>query len=176
MYDFYYFALLPDNGNKRSLEFTVTLADDDPLFLESLKDYLASMNVEGIETYSTGEELLAQVKKGDRRFIISDFDFGGNGRMNGLQLLESVKKIDPTIPFVVLSAQDNLKIAMDTLRQGALDYFIKGQESTYTTVLTSMLKTNEIIRLKKDRKDFATLGVVGLILFTLLLVLSFYFR
>ena len=121
-----------------------------------------------------GKVIPLNVKKGDRRFIISDFDFGGNGRMNGLQLLESVKKIDPNIPFVVLSAQDNLKIAMDTLRQGALDYFIKGQESTYTTVLTSMLKTNEIVRLKKDRKDFATLGVVGLILFSLLLVLSFF--
>lgn len=176
MYDFYYFALLPENGDKRALEFTITLVDDDALFIETLKDYLTSMNIAGIECYSSGEEFLSVLKPGDRRFVVCDFDFGGNGRMNGLQVLEEIKRRDPKMPVVILSAQDKLSIALDTLQKGAIDYFVKGNESTFTTVLTSILKTNEIFRLKKDRKDFATLGVVGLILFTLLLVLSYYYR
>jgi hypothetical protein len=96
--------------------------------------------------------------------------------MTGGQVLEAIKKIDAKVPVIILSAQDKLSIALDVLKTGAIDYFIKGMESTFTTVLTSILKTNEIFRLKKDRRDFATLGVVGLVLFTLLLVLSYYYR
>jgi DNA-binding NtrC family response regulator len=176
MYDFYYFALLPEKADKSSLGFTVTLVDDEPLFMETMKDYLASMNIRDIECYSSGEEFLAALKKGDKRFIICDFDFGSEKRMNGGEVLQAVKKVDPSLPFLMLSAQDKLAVALDMLKKGALDYVIKGNESSYATVLTSLLKTNEIYRLKKDKKDFATLGIVGLALFSLLLALSFYYR
>lgn len=176
MYDFYYFALLPENANKQALEFKVTLVDDEPFFLETMKDYLSSMNVTDLECYSSGEDFLAALKKGDRRFVICDYDFGSTDRMNGGQVLEAVKKIDPSIPMLMLSAQDKLPIALAMLKKGALDYVIKGNETSFSTVLTSLLKTNEIYRLKKDKRDFVTLGVIGLLLFTSLLVISFYFR
>jgi DNA-binding NtrC family response regulator len=176
MYDFYYFALLPEKADKSNLGFTVTLVDDEPLFMETMKDYLTSMNIRDIECYSSGEEFLAALKKGDKRFIICDFDFGSEKRMNGGEVLQAVKKVDPSLPFLMLSAQDKLAVALDMLKKGALDYVIKGNESSYATVLTSLLKTNEIYRLKKDKKDFATLGIVGLALFSLLLALSFYYR
>ncbi|MFM2136643.1 MAG: hypothetical protein RL021_2043 [Bacteroidota bacterium] len=176
MYDFYYFALLPESANKQSLEFNVTLVDDDPLFIETMKDYLASMNITDVKSFTSGEDFLSVLKPGDRRFVICDFDFGAANRMNGGQVLEAVKKVDPNMPVVILSAQDKLPIALDMLKRGALDYVIKGNETSFSTVLTSLLKTNEIYRLKKDRKDFVTLGVVGTLLFVILLVISFFYR
>jgi len=176
LYDFYYFALLPEKAEKRQLEFTVTLVDDEPLFQETMKDYLTSMNITDIECYSSGEDFLASLKKGDRRFVVCDYDFGSEKRMNGGQVLEAVKKTDTALPILILSAQDKLSVALEMLKKGALDYVIKGNETSFATVLTSILKTNEIFRLKKDKKDFATLGVVGLVLFSLLLILSYYYR
>lgn len=176
MYDFYYFALLPESANKQSLEFKVTLVDDEPLFLETMKDYLASMNVTEVESFNSGEEFLSTLKAGDRRFVICDFDFGAPDRMNGGQVLEAVKKVDPNMPILILSAQDKLPIALEMLKRGALDYVIKGNETSFSTVLTSLLKTNEIYRLKKDKKDFVTLGVIGVMLFVTLLVVSFFYR
>lgn len=176
MYDFYYFALLPENANAQKLEFKVTLVDDEPFFLETMKDYLASMNVKEVDCFSSGEDFLSALKQGDRRFVICDYDFGAANKMNGGQVLEAVKKTDPNMPFVMLSAQDKLPIALEMLKKGALDYVIKGNETSFSTVLTSLLKTNEIYRLKKDKRDFLTLGVIGLVLFTALLVISFFYR
>lgn len=176
MYDFYYFALVPEKSEKRSLEFTVTLVDDDVLFLETLKDYLHSMNIRGIETFTSGEAFLAAFKEKDSRFIVCDFDFGSPERMNGLQVLEAIQRRNNSTPVVILSAQDKLDIALKTLRSGAIDYFIKGNESTFTTVMTSILKTNEIFKLKKDKKDFITLGIIGTVLFSVLLIASFLYR
>lgn len=176
MYDFYHFALIPENSEKKSLEFKVTLVDDDPLFVETLRDYLQSMHISDVESFSSGEELLKALKPNDKRFIVCDYDFGSKEKMNGLQVLEQVRKSYENMPVVILSSHDKLDIALGTLRSGAIDYFIKGNESTFTTVMTSILKTNEIFRLKKDRKDFLTLGAVAIILFAAVMVLSYYYR
>lgn len=176
MFEFYHLALVPDGTAKQNLEFKVTLVDDDPLFLASLADYLQSMNLPEAETFSSGEALLAAVKPDDKRFIICDYDFGSTDRMNGLQVLEELRRRSPQTPVVILSSQDKLDVALKTLRAGAVDYFIKGNESTFTTVLTSILKTNEIFKLKKDRKDLMVLATIGGVVFSFLLALSLFYR
>lgn len=173
MYDFYYFALSTESEKQKQLEFTVTLVDDDPLFREALQDYLVSMNIRQIEIFSSGEEFLSKTKATDQRFVVSDFDFGTAGKLNGGQLLEEIRKRSPQMPVVILSAQDNLAVALETLRKGAIDYFIKGNQSTFTTVMTSILKTNEIFRLKKDKRDYLIVGVIGAALFAATLFLAF---
>jgi two-component system, NtrC family, response regulator AtoC len=176
MYDLYYFALSADPGEKQSLMFTVTLVDDDPLIRETMKDYLTSMKITDIETYASGEEFLAAMKPSDKRFVVCDFDFGSQQKMNGMQVLEEIKKRSPEMPVIILSAQDKMSIALEVLRKGAIDYFIKGSESTFTTVLTSILKMNELLRMKKVQKDYFTVGVIGAIIFVVTIILSFYNR
>jgi two-component system OmpR family response regulator len=134
------------------------------------------MNIAAVETFTSGESFLSSFHEKDSRFIVCDFDFGAPDRMNGLQVLQEVRRRNPNTPVVILSSQDKLDIALKTLRSGALDYFIKGNESTFTTVMTSILKTNEIFKLKKDKKDFITLGIIGTVLFSVLLVASFLYR
>ena len=109
MYDFYYFSLVPEKNEKRSLEFTVTLVDDDALFLETLKDYLHSVNITQVETFSSGEAFLASFQPKDSRFIVCDFDFGTSGSLNGLQVLEEIRRRDNTTPVVILSSHVTIK-------------------------------------------------------------------
>ncbi|MFM7216515.1 MAG: response regulator [Bacteroidota bacterium] len=176
MFDFYHLALTQEGKSKNTFEFQVTLVDDDPLFLASLSDYLESMGLPEPEKFSSGEALLSALKPDDSRFIICDYDFGSSDRMTGLQVLEELRRRSPKTPVVILSSQDKLDVALKTLRAGAVDYFIKGNESTFTTVLTSILKSNEIFRLKKDRKDLMVLATIGAIVFSLLLAVSFLYR
>src|SRR6185369_4246264 len=96
-------------------------------------------------------------------------DFGSAERMNGLQVLQEIKKKNAEMPVIMLSAQDNMAVALQTLRAGAVDYFIKGTENTFTSVLTSMMKINELQRLKKNEKDYITALVVGSIAATIII-------
>jgi DNA-binding NtrC family response regulator len=174
MEDIYFLAFNASADEQKNLLFTVTLVDDDPLFRETLKDYLASMNVKKIDTFSSGEEFLSALRPGDKRLIVLDFDFGTNTKMNGLQVLEEIKKRNPDLPVILLSSQDSMTVALETLRKGATDYFIKGMESTFTTVLTSILKVNELLRLKKVQKDYFTFAIIGAILFLITLGAAIY--
>ncbi|MCX6292095.1 MAG: response regulator [Bacteroidetes bacterium] len=161
MYELYHLVLNAGSEEKQELMFTVSIIDDDPMFREALKDYLQSMKIEQVECFSTGEEFILSMKKSDKRLVICDFDFGTYSKMNGLQVMEEIRKRDPKIPVIILSAQDNIAIALKALKNGAVDYYMKGTESTFTTVLTTILKINELQRLRKNERDYIRALVAG---------------
>jgi DNA-binding NtrC family response regulator len=94
--------------------------------------------------------------------------------MNGLQVLDEIKKKNAKTPVIILSAQDKIAVAFDCLKRGAVDYFMKGTESTFTTVLTSILKINELQRLRKNEKDYKRALVVGSVLAIAIIALLLY--
>jgi two-component system response regulator AtoC len=170
MYELYSYVLNDEPSDKQELLFTVTLLDDDSLFREQMKDYLISMNITDIETFSSGEEFLENMKDNDRRFVVCDFDFGSPHLMNGLQVLDAIKKRSPDMPVLILSAQDKVSVAMQALRAGAVDYFIKGTENAFTSVMTSIIKINELQRLKKSQKDYQFAMIIGTVAAVLIIV------
>jgi DNA-binding NtrC family response regulator len=168
MHDLAFLYLLAEDSNKDTTNFTVTLVDDDSMFIETMKDYLSSMNIKQLEMYSSAEQLLQVLKHGDRRLIILDFDFGDKSKYNGLSALEAIRNVDPKIPVIMLSAQDNMTTAIETLRKGALDYFMKGYQSTFTSVLSSILKINELQKLKQAQKEYNITAVIVAVVFSVM--------
>jgi len=161
MYELYHLALNEETDEKQELLFTISLVDDDPLFIMQMKDYLTSMKITDIRTYASGEEFLNAFKETEMNLVVCDFDFGSADRKNGLEVLEEIKKRNPQTPVIMLSAQDNIAVALQTLKKGAVDYFIKGTQNAFTSVLTSILKINELQRMKKTEKDYITTLVAG---------------
>ncbi len=45
--------------------------------------------------------------------------------ISGIDLLKEIKQTNPEIPVIVLSAQDSVEVALQTLKLGAADYFSK---------------------------------------------------
>ncbi len=45
--------------------------------------------------------------------------------MNGIELIESVRELSPTIPIIILSGYDDFKYAQQALRLGANEYLLK---------------------------------------------------
>jgi DNA-binding NtrC family response regulator len=45
-----------------------------------------------------------------------------NAEMDGVELLEAVKKIKPEIPIVMISGHGDMETAINTMRLGAFDY------------------------------------------------------
>jgi len=152
MYDLYSRFLDPNLEKKIPLFFTVTLLDDDLLYLEQMKDFLQSMKIDNIECFTSGEAFLAAVKESDKRLIVCDLDFGSGGPMNGIDILDEIRKRNLKMPVIMLSGTDKITTAIETLMKGALDYFFKGNQNTFTSVLTSILKINEIQRLEEEKK------------------------
>lgn len=172
MYDLTFMFALAENENTDTTSFTVTIIDDDPMQTELLTDYLHSMNIKKIESFFSGEEFFKVMKKGDERLILLDYDFGNKSKLNGITVLQEIRKCDPNIPIIMLSAQDDMNIALETIRLGALDYFNKNNKSSFANIISSIIKINELIRLKQTQKENMLTGIMIAVVLTVMVCLA----
>jgi len=47
--------------------------------------------------------------------------------MNGKEVLDKIKEINPDIPVVILSQQDKIEVAVDCMHHKAFDYVVKSE-------------------------------------------------
>ena len=110
----------------------IFIVDDDPVLAEMLKDHLSKMTNYQISLFETGEDCL---KKLDEKPGIVFLDFFLNSvnkdAMDGLEVLQEIKKIDPDVDVVMLSGQDKIEVAVKTMQYGAFDYIVKGESAFY---------------------------------------------
>lgn len=104
------------------------LVDDDVVFLKSLEiEFLESGDFE-IETFVSGELCIKNLSKRPD-VIILDYLLDGVDKdcMNGIETLDKITAFDPTIPVVILSAQDKIEVAVDCMHHKAFDYVVKSE-------------------------------------------------
>jgi len=75
-------------------------------------------------------------------------------KMDGVEVLERIKKISPEIPVIMISGHGDIDTAVETMRLGAFDYISKPPDLNrlLTTVRNALLSKNLIVentRLKK---------------------------
>ncbi|MDO8929386.1 MAG: response regulator [Bacteroidota bacterium] len=128
----------------------IFLVDDDALYLKLLEIELLEHGDFDIQTYSTGELCLENLKN-TPDVIILDYELNGIDKkaMNGLDILDKIKAYNPLIPVVMLSSQDKIEIAINCMHHKAFDYVVKSE--------TAYLRLGKIIpavfRFKKMEKE-----------------------
>ena len=88
-----------------------------------------------------GLEGIERIKKEDFDLVLCDIKMP---KMDGVEVLEAVKKIKPEIPMVMISGHGDLDTAVNTMRLGAFDYISKPPD------LNRLLNT---VRIALDRKE-----------------------
>ena len=106
----------------------IFIVDDDPMLIEALSDYLKRSAAHQITSFETGEACLAQLSEKPEIIIL---DFHLNTRVkeaaNGMEILQSIRRIDKNIHVIMLSSQERYAIAMQTIQKGAEQYVIKDE-------------------------------------------------
>ena len=124
----------------------VSIVDDDSTFTQMLSDFLNEHGIHAI-SFRSGEEFLSNMPADENQIVIMDYYFDGAQSIDGLDVLKQIKKRSPNIPVIFLSANDNLDTALETLRNGALDYFVKTNKTVFAQILSTIIK---IDRMKKS--------------------------
>ena len=75
-----------------------------------------------VDTAASGEDALSKIKENDYLTVFTDIFMEG---MTGLELLDRVKKNNPDIKVVVMTAQDTMNNTIEAMREGAFDYISK---------------------------------------------------
>jgi len=93
----------------------------------AIRRVLGKILSEESETYKVdeaedGQQGLEKIKNEDYDLVLCDIKMP---KMDGVEVLEAVKKFKPEIPFVMISGHGDIETAINTMRLGAFDYISK---------------------------------------------------
>jgi DNA-binding NtrC family response regulator len=99
----------------------VLIVDDDASMCQFLSILLAKEGYEVVTT-SSGREALDRVREQAVDVVITDIKMP---EMDGIAVLEGMKRIDPALPVVIMTAFASQRTAIDALNKGAFQYLEK---------------------------------------------------
>ena len=79
-----------------------------------------------VSTATNGRDALEKVKSDPFDVVITDIKMPG---MDGIQLLQGLKKYDPSLPVVIMTAYASQQSAIDAVNLGAFQYLIKNAKN-----------------------------------------------
>ncbi|MFV8466316.1 sigma-54-dependent transcriptional regulator [Flavobacterium sp. LB1P62] len=140
----------------------ILIIEDEAAIRRVLTKILSEENdtyqVEEAEDGAAGFE---KIKNNDYDLVLCDIKMP---KMDGVEVLEAVKKIKPEIPMVMISGHGDMETAINTMRLGAFDYISKPPDLNrlLNTVRNALDKKqlvveNKILK-KKVSKNYEMIG------------------
>jgi len=133
----------------------ILVVDDEA----DIRDLVAGvMEDEGFTTRTAANSDQALAAMAERRpsLVLLDVWLEGS-RLDGLDLLDEIKKVDPTLPVLVISGHGNLDTAVAAIRRGASDFIEKPFEAERLIYLVNRATETERLR-QENRQLKAQLG------------------
>ena len=103
----------------------ILVVDDEQSMIQFLGIVLRKEGWQ-VTTVNNGRDALERVKTEAFDVVISDIKMPG---MDGIQLLQGIKKHDPTLPVVLMTAYASQQSAIDAVNLGAFQYLIKNAKN-----------------------------------------------
>ncbi|MFN0275608.1 MAG: response regulator [Chitinophagales bacterium] len=156
------------------------IVDDDTKHLVMLKSHLEKKSDYDlrISIFSSGENCLEKMhEKPD--IVILDYWLDGikSDAANGLEILKKIRSTNPESYVIMMSGQDNLRVAIDTIDNGAYDYIIKS-ESAYLRcqmLIDHIIEriNDKVFRSEYRRKEMLFFGLIILLVLIILFLAYF---
>ncbi len=125
--------------------------EDDPTYKKFLA-YILGLNPDfEVKLFSSGQECIQNLHL-KPSIIALDYSLPD---MSGEEVLNRIKKFDPSIQVIIVSAQENVGTAVQLLKSGAYDYIIKN-EDTKDRLLNAINNARKNISLTEEIHSLRT--------------------
>jgi two-component system NtrC family response regulator len=122
---------------------SILVVDDEPNSLFGICQVLTDEGFHAIPA-KDGKEALEKLKTGLANIVITDEKMPD---LSGMELLSEVKRIDPQIRTIIITAYGSVSMAVEALKQGAYYFFEKpifNNLEQFLTIVRQALKTQEM--------------------------------
>ena len=128
---------------------SILIVDDEKDIRELIGDILKD---EGFSTRlaANSDDCMAEINAEPPSLMILDI-WLKDSRMDGIDILKSVRRDNPDIPVVIISGHGNIEIAVAAIKQGAYDFIEKPFNIDQLMVVVS--RAMETSRLRRENAD-----------------------
>jgi len=99
----------------------ILIIEDEPR-MRRLLEISLSEDGHSVHTSGDAESGLLHLRKAAADLVVTDLKLPG---MNGLEFLQEGKRLNPAMPFIVMTAYGSVETAVDAMKAGASDYVLK---------------------------------------------------
>ena len=120
----------------------IFFVDDDKMIINLLEYTFQSRGEYHVKSFESGEECLsALAEKPDLVVLDHKLSQGGDDKMDGIDTLVEIKKVNETVPIVILTGYGTEELSQQFIQKGANrfltkdDYFIDSLIDTVKEIL-----------------------------------------
>ena len=140
----------------------ILIVDDERDIRELMGDILRDEGY-GTRLAADSDSCMAEINAAPPGLMILDI-WLKDSRMDGIDILKTVKRSNPDIPVVIISGHGNIEIAVAAIKQGAYDFIEKPFNIDQLLVVIS--RAMEASRLRREnselrRRDVASAEMIG---------------
>ncbi|MBI2149429.1 MAG: sigma-54-dependent Fis family transcriptional regulator [Acidobacteria bacterium] len=142
---------------------SVLIIDDEEEIRESIEMLLRSEGLSA-DSAATGEEGLKKIEDNLYDLVLLDLMLPGK---SGMDVQKDIKRIDPTLPVVIITAIGALETAVTAIKEGSFDYITKpwNNEKLIVIVRNAIKQrqlTSENLQLRRALKErFGYNNIIG---------------
>ena len=112
------------NKMRQLNQLNIFIVDDDVFYQNCLQKLLVNLGCEKISAFSNGVQALSNIQENpDVVFLDHNMDI-----MSGYEVLNKIKRVNPNIHVIMVSSQEEISVAVNSLKHGAFDYIQKGAD------------------------------------------------
>ncbi len=100
----------------------IVVVDDDPFWTAILTQMLSDLGFTNITTFDNGVAYVNNLQVSPD-LVFLDYQMEG---MDGLEVLQKIKRYNPSTGVVFCTSYEDLGVAVDAIRYGSFDYLLKG--------------------------------------------------
>src|SRR5438094_712728 len=105
----------------------ILVVDDEAPVREVLTEYFATEGY-AVEAAGSGVEALTAIRGGRADLVLLDVRMPG---LDGVQVLRRIRELDERVPVIMVTANEDVGLARETLKLGAFDYVAKPFDFDY---------------------------------------------
>jgi len=100
----------------------ILVVDDEPNMLRLLKTILMDKTGYEVDTTNNPLEVSKLLQEGHHDLVVTDLKMP---IVDGMDLIDIIKKIDPLTPVIVITAYGTIETAEEAIQKGAYDFITK---------------------------------------------------
>lgn len=145
--------------NKNLLIYVV---EDNKLYHKLVVDFLQKQGMKNVKSFYNGKDCLNAVKAGERPdIVVQDYHLQDS---TGIAVLQAVKKRSKNSEFIFLTSNEDMEVAVNSIKYGAFDYIIKDNDIALKKVYNKIGKIAKMLELEKRNRFIKTAMIISFVI------------
>ena len=106
---------------------------------------LVSQSGDAVRLAANSDDCMAEINTEPPALMILDI-WLKDSRMDGIDILKTVKRDNPDVPVVIISGHGNIEIAVAAIKQGAYDFIEKPFNIDQLMVVQDVVMASQVVQ------------------------------